>query len=73
MVGGVPLTAGQAPPPPPWAPAAYSHLFRIVLDRTRAHHQQLRAQMAEFEDWLADVTDLVADDDLVAASSAADR
>ena len=48
--------------PPYWSPDDYSKLFRITLDRTRAHHRQLRAQMAAFEEWLDDMVTLFADD-----------
>ena len=27
-------------------------LYQAVLARTRAHHETLREQMADFEDWL---------------------
>ena len=53
---------GPAPLPPLWAQDDPARLFRALLDRTRTHHRQLRAQMAEFEEWLDDMVTLFADD-----------
>ena len=51
----------DSPLPTSWTRDDPERMFRALLERTRTHHQQLRAQMADFEDWLDDMVHFFAD------------